>query len=1083
MPDEIEMQELTPRQKVKNNLNFTNGKAINDFSKTRAWDHVRITWSDSDTSNFEATRPLPELKIHKDDTSKELKEEAKLKQETDFGKPKGYTGESSTISGSIVCNSVSQWVKVSIRTPYTMSQDDKSNWPKAAIWAFLQPATLSEVGILNYITDDYPRVGFFNAEIDPAINESEATVYRKYPNASADKKSFTFTETNTDKQAYYGKVDETDPSRIHYKIQVVVRNDWSDAYQSYLIDSEMKKSKPLSKPQRKNTLDYRNNAAYVKIWARNIEVPWGEECAVDILNKNMRTLMDEKDPYFSPFEKYESPQAYRNHTWRRERITRIGKGNKQELVIVGLYPKEIIDLFNGTKKIEDKDVELTVVPWVVISLGFVTLAYMFRKLADGREAKASVATKGAARTNVANILQKSGIIDVLAAYAVTGFGEQGAGEKASPLKKPKLAIKEAMQYDKENKGFGKWQMYAKTKALYAYLVTLLVVKGDANYMDFMLAEIEKAQNAGLGQANTSVSGADGLNYGSTFSDKGWSGTYELFNASVTKSIPAAGFRIPVPWLAWLIFSIDFEAGTKLDAIVSYEESENEHKVVNKRKVKVGVAGKATAGAKFIGQAFWTKLAKGNFTKKTEQGNIETIDKDEFESLEFLKIISNFGTVEASLGITTELNAELAWIFEWFMADKQNEKPDNWFEPIIKWTLSLPLHLQLSLLSFDHDFLNKSEIMALQKYEGTLPGKFNFNLPFVGDVCSSTPTYWTWGDYIYNPNSEYYPANRSSMCFGENLTFYLPNETNAAPEKDGEAQLVVPNGTWDVSGVTFKANTTAGDGVVLKKDTYTSDLEDISKTAFTCKRVLRMDTEIIFAPETPKPSKANKTNYINMMDPDCDARNAIIGAFHSEKGAKLKGIIKPFGYPEKEATNEVTLLVPDISVSKAELVNNKAIFTLDIQNFKAEYIFVQFKDLDVSEAAQYKKRGKEIYKKAVEDGDLGSAWDLFWGSTKKITNEVIKNDFGKDNDDAVTVKGQESTNKEWSYIKISYQNDAFSKGTIELPINKNIMVADDDGETTLQIYPRFSLTPDEKMVICDADTSKSVSIEASQVSTT
>ncbi len=327
--------------------------------------------------------------------------------------------ESGKVAGAI-CTEVSQWVIIEAQTYKPIVKDKPDTYPVLHIWGFLQPLYIGNSESMKenfgYVIDDIPRAGWGEMKLTWRTDDETGavspslvrvkTVFDTLGNTSV-------TEVPLESVAFRFPDSAEENYRVQVKVKLTIRNEETvgdRARKNVAFMGEVrrklaaagKQDQEIEEQLRK--VDRFECGSYVKGWVRNLAYRWerpdgGPSTVLDDETEECMRTMDTCDRphdlgafifrnYPVTPEKGEKemfrPMSFRNHMWKRNRIT-INKNGDQstEAAFIALLPEEVIEriatLFAPSKaEVEESQ-------WlrnVVVPLVYVLLIVLLKKAKD-----------------------------------------------------------------------------------------------------------------------------------------------------------------------------------------------------------------------------------------------------------------------------------------------------------------------------------------------------------------------------------------------------------------------------------------------------------------------------------------------------------------------------------------------------------------------------------------------------------------------------------------------------------------------------------------------------------------------------
>lgn len=850
----------------------------------------------------------------------------------------------------IICDQIEQYIIVEVKTSPPILEN---NLPMVDVWAFLQDHTIgkgpdSRASISEVVIDDDKKSGWFHCLIAPKDSSTkEAIAYQYVLDKTADNAIPKIAPLSIE-----GRLDRhrdavtereyTIPLSIdtrslakgivRYKIKVTVKNDltpednmrrWQGAYQNIFGED-----KPESR-----TIEA---GCWLKVWARNAELDWPEEANIsDQLNNTCRDSMDEFDPPV-----YEGhPRTAVNHTWIRNRLF---DESKQRPLYVGLYPKDVILALNAIdtgliKALEQKkaqannselsamDSEFNIIDLFLGMALYGSIMGGIQLILNGDEDKEKK------RKTIRKLMDATQFNTVAAAYTVNGYKE---GFHAA-----KTLAAASTQADKK-------VLFKAFVNIYEFISKLALGEevddtdinpdeddNEENWLKKLNAKREREFNA----------------------DDTWGFTEKLTAGAKGKRVfPNAAGR-PLPgYLSFLSAAGFVGAGAGIDAGLKLAWDTDKKELA----VEIGTD-KKTGGNFFAGidiKTLWARAADLLNESDFKEDNIVSV----------LNAIVKWTNIEASIQakVALELVSDFKIKYQYGPpADKktsiwdtirydENDKIMNTLNDLkLMLNGSLPIFMQLSGFTMQYSLANlniaeaKTDEFSLFN-RGKLVGEGMMDLP-------SSRWSFPWAKFR-SENQCKLESNKSQICLGEKVEFsldYDKKQKQLTSDQVHAWRLIKYTPTegfeWNADedfnpqqGASVELNPTsqaAFDLDCLNIEDSTGDIDFPHKVQSSFRFTTWLDDSV---------SASDKDHQIDLSQ-GSDTYLHFIKEFEANKksGLKLAPAIRMEGLTDRSLQGSVILKYPKLNSARVELDKNKkrAIWTLDITDFKDDYLALAFSD--------------------------------------------------------------------------------------------------------------------------------------------
>ncbi|MGL1900506.1 MAG: hypothetical protein OCC49_00120 [Fibrobacterales bacterium] len=533
--------------------------------------------------------------------------------------------EERLVVGKIV-NAVQQWIIVEISSSTFIGS---TIYPNVDVWAFLQPATIggnkSRRAINNgFVVDDAPRSGWFEAKI---LGNNGSPAIKADP----------FISGGVVDSKLKVMLDESDRDKgiIRYKLNAIVKNRYTKKEFKELVAARNESSIAAGKEY----LDHFECGCWLKVWARNPDIPWEmnpeDNDAVGIVDS-----MNSQDAIKGvPGTKTYNPQLAPNHSWRRARLTdyKIEKGDdgekkRKNLLYVGLYPKDMIEaLENMDKELQkltketEKEHSVNPAIWFGTSIVWVIInrfaqAYSEHLIKNYKQKPGKVKSDSEiakeCSDQVIDLMKFLKASEVFTSFAIWGFNEFG-DEKSKKLPKEgeapkkwdeKEVLKQAQNLSKkffdtmDNAQKKHPKTYGFTKFLYDQITDLMLCQTPAHYIEHLKTRKEEAQEFQdlmegkkkpfWKKPDRDSAGKMARGVFASFTQSVMKAekvtkipiTFPLIEGEKIKQFPAPiGRPLPIPYMQWLIYAVILKLKAKIEAFVEFELTWKDAKTAKEQK--------------------------------------------------------------------------------------------------------------------------------------------------------------------------------------------------------------------------------------------------------------------------------------------------------------------------------------------------------------------------------------------------------------------------------------------------------------------------------------------------------------------
>ena len=850
----------------------------------------------------------------------------------------------------VICDQVDQYIIVEVKmTPPIL----ENNLPMVDVWAFLQDHSIgqgpdSRASISEIVIDDDKKSGWFHCFIAPSSSKSkEAIAYQHVLDKAEDDRIPEIAPLSID-----GRLDRhrdavtereykiplsidtrsLDKGVVRYKIKVTVRNDltpddnlrrWKGAYKNVFGED---------KPESRSI----ESGCWFKIWARNAELEWPDKAEIsDKLNNDCRDAMDEFD---EPKSKGH-PRTAKNHTWIRNRLF---DENKQRPLYVGLYPKSVILALNSidsslVKALEDKkkqalnpsleamDTKFNVIDLFLGMALYGSVMGVIQLVLNGDEDKEKK------RATIRKIINATQFNTIAAAYTVNGYKE---GFHAA-----KTLAAASTQADK--------------KALF---------KAFVNIYEFIsklaLGETVDDESVEPGEDSNEDSWLDKLNESRDRefnADDTWGFTEKLTSGVKKKRVfPSAAGR-PLPgYLAFLSAAGFVGAGAGIDAGLKLAWDTDKKELA----LELGTD-KKTGGNFFAGvdiKTLWARAA--------DELNESDFKEDDIVST--LNAIVKWTNIEASIQSKVALELVSDFKVKYQYGPSADKKPSVWdtirFDENDKLmnTLndfklmlngSLPIFMQLSGFTMQYSLANlniaeaKTDEFSLFN-RGKLVGEGMMDLP-------SSRWSFPWAKFTADDICKLV-ANERTICLGEAVLFsldYGKKQKQLTADQVHAWRLIKYTPT---AGFEWSAdedfNPQQGTSVELNPTSQAAfdlDCLNVEDSTNLPRFPHKVQSSFKFTTWLDDSVSASEKDQQIDLSQGSDTYLHFIKEFEANKktGLELAPTIRMEGLTDRPLQGSVILKYPKLNSARVELDKDKkqAIWTLDITDFKDDYLALAFSD--------------------------------------------------------------------------------------------------------------------------------------------